>query len=68
MEKDDKIELLTELLIETEKQSLETEKKALEELSTIRKWVMFFGILTVIGLLGGVIAAVTALSSTGAFR
>ena len=47
MEKDDKIALLTELLIDTEKKVLETEQKALQELTTIRKWVMFFGILTV---------------------
>lgn len=63
MEKDDKIALLTELLIDTEKKVLETEQKALQELTTIRKWVMFFGILTVISLVSGVIAAFAAIGS-----
>lgn len=63
MEKDDKIALLTELLIDTEKKVLETEQKALQELTTIRKRVMFFGILTVISLVSGVIAAFAAIGS-----
>ena len=63
MEKDDKIALLTELLIDTEKKVLETEQKALQELTTIRKWVMFFGILTLIRLVSGVSAAFAAIGS-----
>jgi len=62
MEKDEKIALLTELLIDTQKKALETEKKALQELRTIRKWVTLFGVLTIISLIGGVIAAMVALS------
>ncbi len=62
MEKDEKISLLTELLIDTQKKALETEKKALQELTTIRKWVTLFGVLTIISLIGGVIAAMVALS------
>ncbi|MED9968651.1 MAG: hypothetical protein UFA98_01375 [Ruminococcus sp.] len=62
MEKDEKIALLTELLIDTQKKALETEKKALQELTTIRKWVTLFGVLTIISLIGGVIAAMVALS------
>lgn len=62
MEKDNK-ELLTELLIDTEKKNLETQQKVLEELSTIRKWVAFFGIVTIISLVGGVIALFTVLSN-----
>ena len=63
MEKDEQIALLTELLIDTEKKALETEQKALHELATIRKWVVFFGIVTVISLAGGIIAAFTAMSA-----
>jgi hypothetical protein len=63
MEKDDKIELLTELLIDTEKKTLETEKKVLQELSTIRKWVAFFGIVTIISLACGVIALFSMISN-----
>lgn len=62
MEKDEKIALLTELLIDTQKKALETEKKALQELTTIRKWVTLFGVLTIISLIGGVIAVMVALS------
>lgn len=62
MEKDDTIVLLTELLIDTQKKSVETEKKALQELATIRKWVAFFGVLSIISLIGGVLAAIVALS------
>jgi pyruvate/oxaloacetate carboxyltransferase len=63
MEKDDKTALLTELLIDTEKKNLETEKKVLQELSTIRKWIEFFGIVTIISLIGGVIAVFAVISN-----
>ena len=62
MEKDEKIALLTELLIDTQKKALDTETKLLEELTTIRKWVTFFGVLSVISLIFGVIAGLTALT------
>jgi pyruvate/oxaloacetate carboxyltransferase len=63
MEKDDKTALLTELLIDTEKKNLETEKKVLQELSTIRKWIEFFGIVTIISLIGGIIALLSVISN-----
>ena len=63
MEKDDKTALLTELLIDTEKKNLETEKKVLQELSTIRKWIEFFGIVTIISLVGSVIAVFAVISN-----
>ena len=53
MDSDERIALYTEVLIEIEKQTLEIEKRALHELALIRKWVVFFGILTVIGLVVG---------------
>ncbi|MBQ5398107.1 MAG: hypothetical protein IIU14_01580 [Ruminococcus sp.] len=62
MEKDNK-ELLTELLIDTEKKNLETQQKVLQELSTIRKWVTFFGIVTIVSLACGVIALFTVMSN-----
>lgn len=62
MEKDNK-ELLTELLIDTEKKNLETQQKVLQELSKIRKWVEFFGIVTIISLVGSVIAVFAVISN-----
>ncbi len=62
MEKGNK-ELLTELLIDTEKKNLETEKEVLQELSKIRKWVEFFGIVTIISLVGSVIAVFAVISN-----
>ena len=61
MDKDDKIALLTELLIDTQKKALDTETKALKELITIRRWVTFFGVLSVISLVCGLIAVIAAL-------
>ena len=62
MDKDEKIALLTELLIDTEKKALDAQTKALKELSVIRIWVTFFGVISVISLVSGFIAAISALS------
>ena len=51
------------ILIEIEKQTLDIQQKSFEKLTAIHKWVVFFGAVTIISLVAGLISVFAVLSN-----
>ena len=51
------------ILIELEKQSLDIQKQSYEKLSVIQKWITFFGVVTIITLIIGIISGITVMAN-----